>query len=138
MIRQTILGVILLFPFLSFAQQSPLWKVTIKSKTIEWSSQNDTATIKLLNAKKGMINFSYLAPEKVANSTQAIIIMDNTRKEIKRVTLENNKACFNVKDLFNKTNKAEVVYVYSIATPKDFSVAKRARIGTQFIGKIVK
>ena len=137
-IRQTIVGLLLIIPFLSFAQQAPLWKVAIKNKTIEWTSQNDTSMIKLMNTKKAIIDFSYLAPEKVANSTQAIIMMDNTRKEIKRVTLEDNKASFNVKDLFNKTNKTEVVYVYSIATPKDFRVAKRARVGTQFIGKIVR
>ena len=76
-IRQTIVGLLLIIPFLSFAQQAPLWKVAIKNKTIEWTSQNDTSTIKLMNTKKAIIDFSYQAPEKVANSTQAIIMMDN-------------------------------------------------------------
>jgi len=125
-----------LLPILSIAQKQSLWHVSQKKKGLEWALINDTSTIRLMNVKKGVLDFSYSSPEKVMNSTQTIIVMDETRNELKRVTLQNNKASFTIKDLFLIKAKSEL-FIYSISVPKDINVAKRARVGTQFIGKIV-
>lgn len=131
-----ILVLVVLFPIVSMAQREQSWKVSFKNKAIEWGTINDTSTLNLLKVKKGILSFSYLYPEKVVKSTQTIILMDSARKELKRVILNNNSANFNVKDLKGKSFVREI-YIYSISTPKDMTVARRARIGTQFIGKII-
>ncbi len=126
---------ICLMPLAAFAQKVPLWKLERKNKTIEWQTVNDTAAIGLKINAKGTLNVSYLYPEKMTKSNQSIILMDEERQEISRIPLQENKATINIHQLFIKSNR-KPVFLYSITLSKDLAVARRARVGTVFIGKI--
>ena len=125
-----------MFPLAVMAQKESQWKVEQKNKLVEWQTINDTATISLKANTKGLLNVSYLAPEKVTKSNQSIILMDEGRQEIGRVLLRENKAPIDIHQLLLKSNK-KPVFLYSISLPKDPLTKRRARVGTVFIGKII-
>ena len=128
--------VLFILPLLSMAQKAVLWKVDIKNKPIEWQMVNDTATINLKKVKKGSLVMHYLYPEKVKNSNQSIIVMDEERKELNRVKVDSsNKAIIDIKLVFAAT-KQKTVYLYSITVSKDSKLMNRVRVGTVFIGRV--
>ena len=126
---------ICLLPLAVIAQKVPLWKLERKNKVVEWQTISDTATISLKPNTKGKLNISYLYPEKMTKSNQSIILMDEGRQEISRIPVQENKAVINIHQLFIKSNK-KPVYLYTITLSKDFNTARRARVGTVFIGKL--
>ena len=130
-----ILLAVCLLPLAVMAQKAQLWKIEKKNKAIEWQTINDTATITLKTNTKGALNISYLMPEKVTKSSQSIILMDEDRQELSRISVQENKAPIDIHQMWVKSHK-KTVLLYSISLPKDHLIARRARVGTVFIGRI--
>ena len=67
--------------------------------------------------------------------TSDVILMDEDRQELSRISVQENKAPIDIHQMWVKSHK-KTVLLYSISLPKDHLIARRARVGTVFIGRI--
>lgn len=113
----------------AYAQDTLCWKLMVNHKLFTASTLHKPIPVTLTRKEKGDLKIIFNCDKPPEEINRSFLIMDQNRKELFRITADNNNDFVLISiDKIKKINRTHPIDIYTIALPKDSVMARTWRV----------